>query len=255
MTAIDADPAAGFLAAVLADPADDVPRMAYADWLTERGDPRGEFVAVQLELARGAGSCPCPVKRAGGANDADRPQRCLRCPWCRLKRRERDLFAGAAVLRVWFPGTCFDGFVFLTDPPRSSSEADAPFAVVRRGFVGHVELTLKDFEAHAAALFAAAPVEGVRLADREPVSRYEGVCWVVPNGTGEVASCREPHHIPRALAKALTVRNFDGSALGNIAAFRRRKDADAWLSAAAVAFGRKAAGLTPLPAKAVAREA
>jgi uncharacterized protein (TIGR02996 family) len=38
------------LAAVLASPDDDAPRYAYAEWLTARGDPRGEFIAAQCEL-------------------------------------------------------------------------------------------------------------------------------------------------------------------------------------------------------------
>jgi uncharacterized protein (TIGR02996 family) len=37
---------------VLAHPHSDDPRRVYADWLSERGDPRGEFIAVQCELAR-----------------------------------------------------------------------------------------------------------------------------------------------------------------------------------------------------------
>jgi uncharacterized protein (TIGR02996 family) len=37
------------LAAVYANPDDDAPRSVYADWLQERGDPRGEFIALQLE--------------------------------------------------------------------------------------------------------------------------------------------------------------------------------------------------------------
>ena len=36
------------IAAILADPDDDAPRAVYADWLTERGDPRGELITVQL---------------------------------------------------------------------------------------------------------------------------------------------------------------------------------------------------------------
>jgi uncharacterized protein (TIGR02996 family) len=36
---------------VLAHPDDDGPRRVYADWLSERGDPRGELIAVQCELA------------------------------------------------------------------------------------------------------------------------------------------------------------------------------------------------------------
>ena len=40
------------LAEVLAHPDEDAPRMILADWLTERGDPRGELIAVQCALAR-----------------------------------------------------------------------------------------------------------------------------------------------------------------------------------------------------------
>ncbi len=40
-----------FLAAIAADPDDDGHRLIFADWLEERGDPRGEFVRLQCELA------------------------------------------------------------------------------------------------------------------------------------------------------------------------------------------------------------
>lgn len=40
-----------FLAAVLAAPDDDAPRLVYADFLTGAGDPRGEFIALQCRLA------------------------------------------------------------------------------------------------------------------------------------------------------------------------------------------------------------
>src|ERR687885_495 len=36
----------GFLQAMAAEPNDDRLRLTYADWLEERGDPRGEFVRV-----------------------------------------------------------------------------------------------------------------------------------------------------------------------------------------------------------------
>jgi uncharacterized protein (TIGR02996 family) len=41
-----------FLEAVLEAPDDDTPRLIYADWLEERGDPRGEFIRLQCALAR-----------------------------------------------------------------------------------------------------------------------------------------------------------------------------------------------------------
>jgi uncharacterized protein (TIGR02996 family) len=45
--------AAALLAAIRAAPDDDAPRLVYADWLDEHGQPeRAEFIRVQIELAR-----------------------------------------------------------------------------------------------------------------------------------------------------------------------------------------------------------
>src|SRR5262245_61996101 len=41
-----------FLATILDDPASDVARLVYADWLEEQGDPRAEFIRVQIEMAQ-----------------------------------------------------------------------------------------------------------------------------------------------------------------------------------------------------------
>src|SRR6266404_305728 len=41
-----------FLATILDAPQEDAPRLVYADWLEEQGDPRAEFIRVQCELAR-----------------------------------------------------------------------------------------------------------------------------------------------------------------------------------------------------------
>jgi uncharacterized protein (TIGR02996 family) len=40
-----------FLATICDHPHDDAPRLIYADWLEERGDPRAEFIRVQCERA------------------------------------------------------------------------------------------------------------------------------------------------------------------------------------------------------------
>jgi uncharacterized protein (TIGR02996 family) len=42
----------GFLDAVIETPDDDTPRLVYADWLDRRGDPRAEFIRVQIDLER-----------------------------------------------------------------------------------------------------------------------------------------------------------------------------------------------------------
>ena len=42
----------GILKEIIANPDDDAPRLVYADWLEEQGDPdRAEFVRIQLEMA------------------------------------------------------------------------------------------------------------------------------------------------------------------------------------------------------------
>ncbi|MBA3499805.1 MAG: TIGR02996 domain-containing protein, partial [Deltaproteobacteria bacterium] len=53
---------AELLSAIYAAPDDDAPRAVYADWLSERGDVRGEFITLQL--ARGAGEEPSTREKA-----------------------------------------------------------------------------------------------------------------------------------------------------------------------------------------------
>ncbi len=59
----------GLMAAIAADPADDVPRLVLADWLEERGDPLGEFIRLQMALE------PLRVPRADPAAELERNKR------------------------------------------------------------------------------------------------------------------------------------------------------------------------------------
>jgi len=43
------------LADILANPDDDAPRLVFADWLTERGDPRGELISLQCAAQHATG--------------------------------------------------------------------------------------------------------------------------------------------------------------------------------------------------------
>ncbi len=114
------------LAAVLAEPHDDTPRLVYADWLDEHGQPeRAEFIRVQVELARN--------------------------PTLALQSREVALFflhgdRWLAPLKA--PGRPLDG------------ESHGAF---RRGFVEVVWMTAARFLDRAAALFASAPVRELRV--------------------------------------------------------------------------------------------
>ena len=49
-----------FLQDIKQNPDDNTPRLIFADWLEENGDPRREFVRVQCELAE----CALPIRDA-----------------------------------------------------------------------------------------------------------------------------------------------------------------------------------------------
>jgi uncharacterized protein (TIGR02996 family) len=260
---------------VLADPADDAPRMILADWLEDQGQPeRAEFIRVQCALARHRAALA-----AGPGAPYRHPDHLVFSRRQALERRERDLFA-AADLNRWFPGPALGGFVFFLRPPASSSAADAPFAVVRRGFVESVTLTLaallggpcdtcrgagrhewwdRDSAqmtwAHcsvckgtgrttgcAAALFRAQPVTAVTLPDREPVPLGRVRFFWASD-----ASVRGGSHprsvLPAALHDALEGYHVEEYTRAGWKAYGTAVAAKAALSEACVRLGRRLAKL------------
>jgi uncharacterized protein (TIGR02996 family) len=123
---------AALLAAVLADPADDTPRLIFADYLDETGDPadaaRAAFVRAEVAAE---GLPPGSPDRVRLESEAARLFNAHGEVW------KRDLLAGA-------------------DRPDVR-------AFYRRGFIEDVELSIQAFVAHAAELFAAVPVTTLRL--------------------------------------------------------------------------------------------
>src|SRR5262245_9090295 len=117
---------AAFLERVCADPEDDGPRLVFADWLDERDDPRGEFIRVQVALARlSAGDPRAIVLR-------DRESALLARYGTRWTERLRGVAAGPEF---------------------------------RRGFVETVNVEGRLFLRRAAELFRLAPVRHVRFLD------------------------------------------------------------------------------------------
>jgi uncharacterized protein (TIGR02996 family) len=125
-----------FFQAILDSPDDDAPRLVYADWLEERGDPRGEFIRVQCELARLL------------EHDPRRPG---------LEERERSLRrAHEAAWRKTLPA--LPGIRWFQ---------------FERGLMAWVRaVNVNAFLTHAPAVFAAAPVRRVSF-DRLAGSRRE----------------------------------------------------------------------------------
>jgi len=107
------------LAAVLAAPEDDAPRLVYADWLQERSDPRGELISIQCLLAAGP---EFPTQRRS------------------LRQREKELLDEHG--KTW--AAPIDGL---------SREYK-----LRRGFIDEVHAVAKSFLGGAAGLYAREPV-------------------------------------------------------------------------------------------------
>src|SRR5436305_312137 len=113
-----------FLQSICENPEDDAVRLIYADWLEENGDPCGEFIRAQVELA---------------LLTADSPRR------RELAFRAHQLLGlhgeeWAAPLRPFVEEWHF-----------------------RRGFIDNVTVSAKTLIAHGEELFRLAPIQRFRL--------------------------------------------------------------------------------------------
>lgn len=117
-----------FLDEIIAHPEEDLPRLVYADWLDEQGDPRGEFIRIQCLLAK------LPF-------DDDR----------RWALQTRETLLKRQYGKGW------------ANPIRHLVK-DWQF---HRGFVEGITIRAVDFLEHAATLFQSAPICRVRLLEPE----------------------------------------------------------------------------------------
>ncbi len=221
---------------VLADHADDTPRLILADWWEENGqEERAEFVRVQLEFPRletrydelERATSTHPLSRGPGAVAAS-------C-WCAKCGELEDVYAECRKLRDR------EKELWLTHNGRWSLPLGVgrPLEDFRRGFLSRVKLTLAAFMKHAADLFSAHPIEEVVLSDRTLADRHEGPwCWTV--GVGFTNS------LPAALFSKLAHRARARSVSRVNAFYDSLAEAIADLSLACVGYGRSLAGLPPL---------
>ncbi|MBP3960723.1 TIGR02996 domain-containing protein [Gemmata sp. G18] len=111
------------LAAIIADPEEDTPRLMFADWLKENGDPdRGEFIRLQVEAAHAEPFSPCARESEAAAQ--------------KLLDRFREEWTQPVAERII-------GYRFA------------------RGFIEHVGVNAATFARDASALFAAAPIRSL----------------------------------------------------------------------------------------------
>lgn len=153
----------GLLAAVVSAPHDDAPRWVYSDFLLERGDPRGELIAVQLTLV--------------GIGEDDPRREALVVRQDELLAKHKKKWTGD------FKGTRIEYGV--EDGPqwvRASSPMRWSFA---RGFVDTVRMAAADFIRNADELLRREPVRRVHL------TNAVGQMQKLVNDGGEVERIRE----------------------------------------------------------------
>ncbi|QGJ72032.1 Hypothetical protein PBC10988_37470 [Planctomycetales bacterium 10988] len=113
--------------AILAAPDEDNPRLVYADWLEDQEDPRGEWIRIQVELAR----------------LEQMPEGVFLPAWSRLKLREEELWA--QYYKEWLP------------EPLDPTLANAFVYRFRRGFAEECRVSAAMFLQHADQLFLEVP--------------------------------------------------------------------------------------------------
>jgi uncharacterized protein (TIGR02996 family) len=189
------------MSAILAEPDEDVPRLAFADWLDEHGGEseraRADLIRVQIELAH------LP------------PQDLL--PWRRrlvaLRARENRLFMYWR--ERWLAPLKDEG------GPLAGAEAHAEF---RRGFVDVVWMPAGWFAARAERLFTPAPVTELRVT-RATVAEVAAVARCPQFrqlSAFDVCDARLGDDVARILARCparLRTLRLRGCGLTDIAAF------------------------------------
>lgn len=146
MSASDRD---GLLAAIVADPHDDVPRLVLADYLDERGDPLGEFIRLQLALE------PLRIPRADLAEELERNKRLAGIPPGGDQRDPTDevtrlLDREAELLRLHRAEWLGEAAPLLEGKAHFNPE-------FRRGFVASARIGLTALSAHGERLRRACP--------------------------------------------------------------------------------------------------
>lgn len=165
------------LAAILSDPADDLPRLMYADWLDENGESeRSEFVRVQVELSRykhGTGKCPTCRVLSGEVHKEG-------CEYFRLKTKENDTAHKYILGRGEWNAPIIAA---LGLQPLQDDFAGQWYWV--RGFVASVRLSWKDWLHHHEALYwhPKQTVECPKCNGRGGYDEYRGI------GEWDWASC------------------------------------------------------------------
>lgn len=239
---------ASFLNAIQENASNDTPRLIYADWLEEHGEPdRAAFIRVQCALA------------AWPANDSDVAGHMF------YKRRERELREDNG--RRW--ARPLANLVNVMAPITGDELHWMGNVILKwewsRGFISSLACTLADLMAHAAAIGTACPaLSAVRLTDREPLDNsgqrhgvqggyQEEAHYLLQWWGGDPDGKERRHRIPREIMLHLfktmpkNRRWHRASERTTNCFFETTDAAESALSRACSAYARGAAGFPTRP--------
>jgi uncharacterized protein (TIGR02996 family) len=222
------DPAAGpaLLRAVLENPSDDQPRLAYSDWLEERADTshgqpgdaaRAELIRVMCGHDFHVGTMEGRGKIYAKVGEL----------W--------DSLHESLLAELPGPGWQIRPFLCSSDGSR---------AVVTRGFVSEAGLSGEAFAGCAAALFAAQPIERLHVYDHAPATQGNDFWWADERCADRAAELHPAARLPAAIFERLGGMKLRKWWVLYTSADRAYAD----MEAAYVAHGRHLAGLPPLGA-------
>lgn len=246
------------LAAVLANPADDTVRGAYADWLEENGQPeRAEFIRVQVEIIRWIKENTASVKpdpHIYGVRG--------------YISREKELWKAKAY------GDKPDGLIAALSTDYFGHLDSHRLAIFRRGFVSEVRCTLADWcgacercggapgtcseDCHVSGagttpgigpeVVRRHPVERVVLTDRDPWGDgRQTFSWWIEDARADESERQRRSNLPESVYSWLNCFDNPSSTAGMSKRYPTREAADAALFAALIAWAKS----QPHPARIV----
>lgn len=187
------DPAA-FIAAIIANPADDLPRLIFADWLDERGDPRGEFIRVQCELAK---------VKCSRSQGNDFPGRCTDTSWCRYCPRRGPMICAAMDLLATYR------LLWTRDIPGPPPHVRAGhWTTFTRGFISSIFCTAENWLRHGDEIVKATPLERVTLTTMDWPGRPDSEWWFT-NGHLQAHWPRIKFTLPESFRRPATLTYGD----------------------------------------------
>lgn len=236
-----------FIRAIVENPEDNTVRLVFADWLQENGESeRAEFIRDGVAVCYP--ECLAPDHDMGGSWQGwdgivdiiaqYPPQERDHCPLCRAIDNQRNSRCRRRIA---------EEIGAIVDMPVDWSGRKDPGSNYcgvrcRAGFAHTISLPCAEFLKHAEAIFRAHPVTSVRLTDLQTQRRryWDGSSIMEPPFDENI-----PGELFQLMCEMFPEKR--DSVGDSVVEFKDDVEAHDALSDVAVAYGRKLAGLPPLP--------